>query len=104
MLAVGVFLVPSILTVVYGSTVLPMTATAPNGCMHEGTHYNIGDSFQPSPCEHCYCTPDGNVACAIADCFFVPCVDAVHDPKQCCPVCPNGKHVLHTELIQHKVK
>ena len=31
--------------------------------------------------------------CAIVDCFMPPCVDAVRNPDQCCPVCPNGRCV-----------
>ncbi|XP_060073928.1 von Willebrand factor C domain-containing protein 2-like [Ylistrum balloti] len=62
----------------------------PNGCTHNGKQYPAGP-FQPSACEHCQCdAASGRVSCAIADCFFSPCVDAVHKPDVCCPVCPNG--------------
>ncbi|XP_033760955.1 von Willebrand factor C domain-containing protein 2-like [Pecten maximus] len=62
----------------------------PNGCTHQGKQYPDGP-FKPSACEHCQCdAASGRVSCAIADCFFSPCVDAIHKPDVCCPVCPNG--------------
>ena len=73
---------------VKSATTLPPIKIAE--CVRNGMTYAPGESFSPSPCEHCYCN-GGNVACAIADCFGAPCADAIHDPKRCCPVCPNGK-------------
>ncbi|XP_060572485.1 von Willebrand factor C domain-containing protein 2-like [Ruditapes philippinarum] len=66
-------------------------------CVRDGKTYQIGQSFQPTPCEHCFCSADGRVVCAIADCFFTPCVDAVHDPTKCCPQCPNGENCQHSD-------
>ncbi|XP_069104659.1 von Willebrand factor C domain-containing protein 2-like [Argopecten irradians] len=63
----------------------------PNGCMHNGKQYPVG-AFKPSACEHCQCDHTGRVNCAIQDCFYSPCVDAVHKPDVCCPVCPNGNN------------
>ena len=94
------FLLCTLLGVAYGSTIVPMTATyipvtAVVGCTHEGKVYAIGEEVQPDPCTHCYCSDSGFMACAIADCFYSPCVDSVQDPDQCCPVCPNGKCPTH---------
>lgn len=66
-------------------------ATVPQECTYHGKTYPLGHSFHPSPCEHCTCTQMGRVMCAIADCFFTPCVNPIHDPNKCCPVCPDGK-------------
>ncbi|KAL3870502.1 hypothetical protein ACJMK2_038557 [Sinanodonta woodiana] len=80
--------------------VLSVPTTVPPGCVRDGKHYAVQESFQPSPCEHCMCTIHGEVACAIADCFITPCVDAVHDPTQCCPVCPNGPNcMIHGKIV-----
>lgn len=73
------------------------TTTAPPGCLHNGTWYHVGQSFKTSPCIHCYCTSSKDTACAITDCTMPPCVDAVRDPAQCCPVCPNGRNCRHTD-------
>ena len=62
-----------------------------SGCVHNGVTYKLGESFQESPCSPCYCSNDGRVSCAIVDCFFTLCADAIHDPTKCCPVCPNGR-------------
>ncbi|KAK3605871.1 hypothetical protein CHS0354_017776 [Potamilus streckersoni] len=76
------------------------TTTLPPGCVRDGKHYAVQQSFQPSPCEHCTCSLSGEVFCAIADCFITPCVDAVHDPTKCCPVCPNGPNCLiHGQIV-----
>merc|ERR1712226_297275 len=74
-----------------------LAVTQAPGCTQHGHTYAVGESFQPSPCEHCFCSPSGQVACAITDCFFTMCVDAVHDPKHCCPTCPNGANCKHTD-------
>ncbi|XP_076454518.1 von Willebrand factor C domain-containing protein 2-like [Babylonia areolata] len=70
------------------SSTIPL-ATKPSGCMYQGKWYPEGE-FKPDPCSPCHCF-EGRAVCAIVDCFFpAPCVDAVRDPDQCCPVCPNG--------------
>ncbi|XP_060575015.1 brorin-like isoform X2 [Ruditapes philippinarum] len=66
-------------------------------CVRDGKTYQIGERFRPTPCEHCFCSADGHHMCAIVDCFFTPCVDAVHDPKKCCPQCPNGENCKHSD-------
>ncbi|KAK3088755.1 hypothetical protein FSP39_023368 [Pinctada imbricata] len=76
-----------LLAVCYARTTPPHFTTS--RCLHNGKTYQVG-SFQPSPCEHCQCTSTGRAFCAIADCFITPCVDSIHDPTKCCPVCPNG--------------
>ena len=81
------------------ASVLP-TATVIPECQHNGKTYAPFQSFNPSPCEHCMCSSNGRVACAIADCFFTPCVDAVHDPKRCCPICPHGNEEFYLPLYQ----
>ena len=60
------------------------------GCYRNGTFYEEGSQFQPTPCEHCYCN-SGIIQCRIAQCYITLCVDPVHDPNKCCPDCPNGK-------------
>ena len=74
-------------------------------CVRDGKTYQVGESFQPTPCEHCFCSPDGRDVCAVADCFFTPCVDAVHDPTKCCPQCPNGifKNYLNKFIIFYSI-
>ncbi|XP_005106989.1 von Willebrand factor C domain-containing protein 2-like [Aplysia californica] len=72
-----------LVTVVTGMTVKP-------GCERNGVMYKPGEKFSPSPCEFCHCQDNGQAMCAIQDCAFPPCVDAVFKPDQCCPVCPNG--------------
>ncbi|KAL4230970.1 von Willebrand factor C domain-containing protein 2-like [Mactra antiquata] len=67
-------------------------------CDYNGVTYNAGESFQPSPCEHCFCSPQGGRAmCAIADCAMPPCVNPVHDPTKCCPTCPDGHNCRHSD-------
>ncbi|KAL4230644.1 von Willebrand factor C domain-containing protein 2-like [Mactra antiquata] len=87
-------IISALIGVTLCNTKPPMIAAT---CTYNGITYHSGESFQPSPCEHCYCPPGGHVACAIADCFFTPCVDAVHDPTKCCPQCPNGPNCRHTD-------
>ncbi|XP_046569636.1 von Willebrand factor C domain-containing protein 2-like [Haliotis rubra] len=72
--------------------------TAQPGCHVNGQYHPDGSSYQPSACKHCYCS-NGREVCAIADCFFTPCVDPVHDPKVCCPVCPNGSNCWASKQI-----
>ncbi|XP_062574847.1 von Willebrand factor C domain-containing protein 2-like [Saccostrea cucullata] len=81
---------------------LPVLATAASGCLYHGKHYPIGP-FKPSACEPCHCTSSGQAYCAIVDCFFGGCVDAVHDPDHCCPVCPNGRNCKAPDgtIIKH---
>merc|ERR1712154_121455 len=62
-----------------------------NGCFFEGKWYQEHAQNNTNPCRPCTCY-SGQMACAIVDCFFEPCVDAVHDPKHCCPTCPNGRN------------
>ncbi|KAK7107805.1 hypothetical protein V1264_015656 [Littorina saxatilis] len=59
-------------------------------CEYEGQTYPEGE-FWLNPCSSCLCR-GGEVNCALVDCFYTPCVDWVHDPEQCCPVCPNGNN------------
>ncbi|XP_052098796.1 kielin/chordin-like protein [Mytilus californianus] len=79
-----------ILPLVYAVDPLPSISVV-SGCSKDGKLYKEGASFQPTPCEHCFCN-GGKVICAIADCFMPMCVDAVHDPTKCCSVCPNGRN------------
>ncbi|XP_052721316.1 von Willebrand factor C domain-containing protein 2-like [Crassostrea angulata] len=69
---------------------------------YHGNVYPVG-SFDPSPCEICQCSSCGQAYCAIVDCFSVGCVDAVHEPNQCCPVCPNGRNCKAPDgtIIKH---
>ncbi|KAL4230971.1 von Willebrand factor C domain-containing protein 2-like [Mactra antiquata] len=67
------------------------------GCLHEGQVYSSGEKFQTSPCVHCVCDPSGQVLCLAGACVMPPCVDAVNDPDQCCPVCPNGENCRHSD-------
>ncbi|XP_052770919.1 von Willebrand factor C domain-containing protein 2-like [Mya arenaria] len=68
------------------------TVTAPQGCTWNGTLYQVGDSIRKSPCQPCQCGQNGQIFCAIVDCFFTPCVDTVQDPNQCCLTYPNGNN------------
>uniref|UniRef100_A0A8W8KPL4 VWFC domain-containing protein n=1 Tax=Magallana gigas TaxID=29159 RepID=A0A8W8KPL4_MAGGI len=72
-------------------TVTGQDLVTSSGCLYHGKVYPVG-SFDPSPCEICQCSSSGQAYCAIVDCFSVGCADAVHDPNQCCPVCPNVRH------------
>ncbi|XP_063435528.1 kielin/chordin-like protein [Mytilus trossulus] len=86
-----------ILPLVYAVDPLPSISVA-SGCSKNGKLYKEGESFQPTPCEHCFCN-GGKVICAIADCFMPTCVDAVHDPTKCCSVCPNGRNCYAGDTI-----
>jgi len=70
----------------------PHLATLKPGCHYQGKWYNEGEG-NGDLCQPCHCY-SGRMACAIIDCFFQPCVDAVKDPQQCCPVCPNGSNCM----------
>ena len=83
-------LAATLLGIVY---VTPVSPAVPTGCNYRGQHYQTDQHFQPSPCEHCFCGRDGQAACAVTDCPYMVCVDAVNDPKECCPVCPNGEDI-----------
>ncbi|XP_061188123.1 von Willebrand factor C domain-containing protein 2-like [Saccostrea echinata] len=87
---------------VVGSRDFPILATTVPGCLYHGKWYQAG-SFQHSPCEPCQCTSSGQAYCAIVDCFFDGCVDAVHDPNKCCPQCPNGRNCKAPDgtIIKH---
>ncbi|KAH3835311.1 von Willebrand factor C domain-containing protein 2-like [Dreissena polymorpha] len=94
-------LVLSVFSGTFGA-ILPVTdfapvSVAPAGCTWNGTFYKEGASIHKSPCEPCQCGHDGHIFCAIVDCFFTPCVDSVHDPTKCCPVCPNGPNCQHKD-------
>ena len=79
------------------STIRPVAISS---CVYNGKTYPEG-SFQESPCQPCHCHA-GHVSCAIVDCFFpAPCVDSIHHPDQCCPVCPNGKRTVHYHHFSH---
>ena len=87
---IGYLLFVSCIGVALSTTLIPVTA--PSTCMYNGKTYNEG-SFRPSPCEYCQCH-GGRAMCAIADCAPPACVDSVHHPDECCPVCPNGKRII----------
>jgi hypothetical protein len=76
------------------NTTPPQPVTVAPGCVVNGVTYKAGERFHKSPCRPCYCSADGHINCAIVDCFFTPCVDAIHDPTKCCPVCPNGRSLF----------
>nr|XP_022325732.1 von Willebrand factor C domain-containing protein 2-like [Crassostrea virginica] len=80
----------------------PTLATTPGGCLYRGKFYPVG-SFQLSPCEPCHCTSSGQAYCEVVDCFFIQCVDYVHDKNHCCPVCPNGPNcrIADGSIIKH---
>lgn len=73
------------------SATIPMI-TPFYGCIHNGTQYYFGQTFQPNPCEHCSCVRSGQTLCQQTACRFPSCVDSVQDPSECCPTCPNGEH------------
>nr|XP_034303064.1 brorin-like [Crassostrea gigas] len=83
-------------------TVTGQDLVTSSGCLYHGKVYPVG-SFDPSPCEICQCSSSGQAYCAIVDCFSVGCADAVHDPNQCCPVCPNGRNCKAPDgtIIKH---
>nr|XP_022328347.1 von Willebrand factor C domain-containing protein 2-like [Crassostrea virginica] len=60
-------------------------------CLYDGTVYPKG-SFKPSLCKECICSENGDVQCTDIECFIYPCVDKVHKPGDCCPMCPNGQN------------
>ena len=63
-------------------------------CLYDGTVYPKG-SFKPSLCAECICSENGDVQCTNIECFTYPCVDKVHKPGDCCPMCPNGKYKIY---------
>ncbi|XP_071107459.1 von Willebrand factor C domain-containing protein 2-like [Haliotis cracherodii] len=77
---------------------LPRGPTLQPGCHVNGQFHPEGSSYQPSACKHCFCS-QGREVCAIADCFFTPCVDPVHKPDVCCPICPNGSNCWALQQI-----
>ncbi|XP_056009581.1 von Willebrand factor C domain-containing protein 2-like [Ostrea edulis] len=79
-----------------------LLSTSTAGCLYHGKYYPVG-SFKPSACQPCQCTSSGQAFCAIVDCFFGGCVDAVHNPDHCCPVCPNGRNCKAPDgtIIKH---
>ncbi|VDI82151.1 Hypothetical predicted protein [Mytilus galloprovincialis] len=85
-LLISVFILP----LVYCVDPLPSISVV-SGCSKDGKLYKEGESFKPTPCEHCFCNA-GRVSCAILDCAMPSCVDAVRDPTKCCSVCPNGRN------------
>jgi len=76
--------------------------TLPPGCMYEGKLYQFGP-FKPSPCKHCQCDHSGRAFCAIEDCFFNRCVDAVRKNDTCCPVCLNGIYIFTIKKIEENI-
>ncbi|KAK3567548.1 hypothetical protein QTP86_020044 [Hemibagrus guttatus] len=45
----------------------------------------------PSACEHCSCNIDGtSIACVLANCPILPCVNPVFQDGICCPDCKDG--------------
>ncbi|CAC5408020.1 unnamed protein product [Mytilus coruscus] len=97
-----------ILPLVYCVDPLPSISVV-SGCSKDGKLYKEGESFQPTPCEHCFCN-GGKVLCAITDCFMPMCVDAVRDPTKCCSVCPNEVYcgscstdkIIHTPQVHRR--
>lgn len=79
---------------------MPRGPTLQPGCHVNGQFHPEGSSYQPSACKHCFCS-QGREVCAIADCFFTPCVDPVHKPDVCCPICPNGTWVMLNFIACH---
>ena len=49
-----------------------------------------GEPFERQPCEPCFCL-DGELSCAIVDCFFTDCDDPIPGEGACCPTCPEGE-------------
>ncbi|GFO33538.1 hypothetical protein PoB_006004300 [Plakobranchus ocellatus] len=60
------------------------------GCMQDGVHYEIGESYE-STCEYCFCGPfSANMTCMGPLCDIPICVnDMVVKtlPGNCCPSC-----------------
>lgn len=69
-------------------------------CLYDGTVYPKG-SFKPSLCKECICSENGDIQCTDIECFIYPCVDKVHKPGDCCPMCPNGKYLKCLKCIDH---
>ena len=61
-------------------------------CEHRGRLHQHGAHWDPSSCSHCQCV-NGFPACYAIECFpaVSKCVDPVHVPGICCPVCPRGE-------------
>merc|ERR1712154_120619 len=61
-------------------------------CTWGGHTFQPGETYSPDPCTNCTCEGHGRPMCAMMACMMPACVDAVHDPTMCCPVCPNGEN------------
>ncbi|KAK6195228.1 hypothetical protein SNE40_000699 [Patella caerulea] len=84
----------AVITLVLLPSVMSASISTPMAismCEWNGHHFPPGAQYKPNDCTFCQCD-NGRAACAIADCFFTPCVDSVHKPGQCCNACPNGNN------------
>jgi hypothetical protein len=63
-----------------------------SGCRHTDGHiFQQGEVIRNEACVRCYCPlGGGNPVCDVTSCPMSQCVDPVHVPGVCCPVCPNG--------------
>ncbi|XP_060564290.1 brorin-like isoform X2 [Ruditapes philippinarum] len=59
----------------FTTTTYPTTSECPYPCVHHGYHY-----CYPLPC-------------------YIPCVDGVKGPRDCCYQCPNGPNCMHDDKI-----
>lgn len=55
-------------------------------CVHENTTYKSGNEWKLDSCRKCKCV-SGHIECTEMVCPQV-CMDAIHEPGKCCPVCP----------------
>ncbi|ESO92844.1 hypothetical protein LOTGIDRAFT_162320 [Lottia gigantea] len=92
-----VFMLPFVAILAAKLTVQPI-----HMCEYQGHKFPIGSEYRPTDCTTCRCESSGRPSCLIADCFFVPCVDSVHIPGQCCNHCPTGNncYALNGKIIK----
>ncbi|ESP05448.1 hypothetical protein LOTGIDRAFT_228029 [Lottia gigantea] len=59
-------------------------------CTRNGKTYKVGEKVRDNPCQPCFCSEGGLMACMVIDCMMPNCADYVRNPDQCCSTCPNG--------------
>jgi hypothetical protein len=68
-------------------------------CTEYGHVYTIGVRMpHNTPCaKPCWCGASGQKQCRDVICEYPACYDVTQSQKdECCPRCPNGKHVIRT--------